>query len=241
MSTLITTCTIRDTITTPTLGVVTTAALLDSINPCAIAVLLILLATLLMAQKKDRIMKAGLSFIAGLFMAYFLMGIGLFKTLQLFHYAQIFHIIVGSFAVLFGLYELKTVIWPSKEKAKVCIGGICAENSFSARVVTKITSPLTAFIAGALISIVELPCTGGPYFFTLGYLAQNCSWNIIVPILIYYNLIFVLPLLIITLIIYFGYVSLEKTKNLKDKYLGYINFATGFVMIVLGLWLIIWG
>ncbi len=235
----ITTCTVQDTITAPTLGVVTTAALLDSINPCAIAVLLILLATLLMAQKKDRILKAGLSFIAGLFIAYFLLGIGLFKTLQLFQYAQIFHIIVGCFAILFGLYELKTAIWPSKQAAKVCIGGICAEDAFSVKIISKITGPFTAFIAGLIISIIELPCTGGPYIFTLGYLAQNCSWNIIIPILLYYNLIFILPLLVITLVIYFGYASLDKTKKLKDKYLRYINFATGFVMIALGLWLII--
>lgn len=233
-------CTVRE-VAGPNLNIVTSAALVDSINPCAIAVLLILLATLFMSGRKDKVLKTGLFFIIGLFSAYFLFGIGLFSTLRLFQYATYFHWAVGIFAILVGLFELKTAFWPPKEAKKICIGGICTEDSFASRVIGKITTPITALLAGAIISFIELPCTGGPYFFTLGYLAQNCTWAKIIPILLYYNILFVLPLIIVTLVIYGGYSSIEKTHKIKQKYLNIINGVVGFVMIGLGLWLLIIG
>lgn len=233
-------CSVRE-IADPNLGIITSAALVDSINPCAIAVLLILLATLFMSGRKDKVLKTGFYFILGLFLTYFLFGLGLFSTLKLFQFAKYFHWGVGIFTIFVGLFELKTAIWPPKEAKKVCIGGICTEDSYASRVIGRITTPLTALLAGAVISFIELPCTGGPYFFTLGYLAQNCTWSKIIPILLYYNIIFVLPLVAVTWIIYKGYSSVEKTHKIKQKYLNVINGVAGFVMIALGLWLLFIG
>lgn len=225
-------------ITSPSIPVITGAALVDSINPCAIAVILILLAALMFAGQKKRVLKTGFSFILGLFISYFTFGIGLFSALKFISYGQIFHLILGIFAILVGLYFIKNFFFLPKEAKKVCIGGICAENSFTARLLSRVTSPLGALSAGIIITLFELPCTGGPYIFCLGYLASFPKISLI-PLLLYYNLIFVLPLVIITCLIYFGYSSVEKATAWKDRNLRILNLIVGLVMVGLGIWVIL--
>jgi len=225
-------------ISSPSILVITGAALVDSINPCAMAVILILLAALMFAGQKKRVLKTGFSFILGLYISYFAFGIGLFSALRFIAYAQIFHLILGTFAILVGLYFVKNFFFPPKEAKKVCIGGICAENSFTARLLSRVTSPLGALLAGIIITLFELPCTGGPYIFCLGYLASFPKISLI-PLLLYYNLIFVLPLVIITCLIYFGYSSVEKAAAWKDKNLKILNLIVGLVMVGLGIWVIL--
>ncbi|AKM82418.1 TPA: hypothetical protein DD449_04990 [Candidatus Berkelbacteria bacterium] len=102
---------------------------------------------------------------------------------------------------------------------------------------TKIVKPLPAFLIGFVIIFFELPCTGGPYLFTLGYLASLPKFSL-VPILIYYNLIFILPLLLIIGLVYFGYSSIEKTTQWKDKNIRILHLISGIIMLGLGLWII---
>lgn len=231
------TCEVGSEITTASFSVVSIAALLDSINPCAIAVLLILIATLTVSSVKKRALFTGLSFIAGLFVAYFVFGIGLASGLRFFtRYALIFHLVIGIFAIGVGFYYIKQFIWPPKNT--VCVAGVCASDSRTARILAKITSIPSAFIAGLIISVIELPCTGGPYFFALGVLS-TLPKTILIPWLLYYNLVFVLPLLVITLLIYFGYASIEKTSKWKEKNFRTINLIAGLLMIGLGIWVVL--
>lgn len=230
-------CGLPASITTTDFSVITCAALLDSINPCAIAVLLILIATLTVSNDKKRVLFSGLAFILGLFAAYFIFGLGLVRALSFFqNYARIFHLGVGIFAILAGFYSLKNFFWPPKDT--VCVAGVCASDSRTARILAKITSPISAFIAGLIVTLIELPCTGGPYFFALGYLSTLPKY-ITLPLLLYYNLLFVLPLLIITLLIYFGYATIDKTAHWKERNFRRINLAAGLLMIGLGIWVIL--
>jgi len=84
--------------------------------------------------------------------------------------------------------------------------------------------------------MVELPCTGGPYLAITALLAKSFDQQAFIYLLIY-NFIFVLPLLIILLMIYFG----ASTLRLKEWRLGkrkWMNLATGLLMIFLGALLI---
>ncbi|AKM82417.1 TPA: hypothetical protein DD449_04985 [Candidatus Berkelbacteria bacterium] len=91
--------------------VITSAALVDSINPCAIAVLLILLGSLLTLKTKRQAVLTGLSFVVGLFVAYFLAGFGLFHALTLVGIAKWFHLVVGILAIIIGLSNVKDYFW----------------------------------------------------------------------------------------------------------------------------------
>jgi len=221
----------------PTLPIITGAAFVDSINPCAIAVLLILLSTLIVTQNKSRALKSGLFFILALYIAYFLLGVGLLGILHLSGVAKIFHQFIGVLAILVGILNIKDFFCYGA-------GGFVMEVPRSwrprlQRLLKSVTSSLGAFMIGFVVTLFELPCTGGPYIFVLGLLAQNFSWTKIILILLYYNFIFVLPLILITILIYFGLSTTEKATAWKERNIKLLHLIAGIVMIVLGIWVFI--
>ncbi|MBU1083320.1 sulfite exporter TauE/SafE family protein [Patescibacteria group bacterium] len=222
----------------PTFWIITGAALLDSVNPCAIAVLLILLTGLLITPNKVTVLKLGIAFITGLYLAYYSIGLGALKTLELTGFAPILHKAVGIIAIIIGIISLRDAIWYKKEQCWLCE----AKDPKTLRgrlqkMLGSIATPIGAFALGLLVTLVELPCTGGPYLFILGLLANGTSLLRAGLILLYYNLIFVLPLIIILYLTYWGVTTVEKTTLWRDKNMRLINWVTGIVMIALGIWL----
>ncbi len=221
-----------------TFWIITSAALVDSINPCAIAVLLILLSSLLTTKDKAQAVKIGLVFSFGLFTAYFLAGLGLFSVFNLFElqkYAEYIHWFIGGLAIILGLFNIKDFFWYGK--------GTSIEIPLSwrptmRRFLQSITSPFGAFLAGFIIILFELPCTGGPYLFTVGYLS-TLSKVAVVPILLYYNLLFILPLLIIIGLIYWGRSNVESTRKWKNRNIRILHLVAGLILLSLGIWVII--
>jgi len=213
---------------------ITIAALADSINPCAIAVLVILLSALMLINDRKRALYGGLAFIASIYISYFLFGLGILKAIQTANInAHIVYRIVGVLAIFIGLANLKDFFWYGK--------GFVMEIPRKWRPVLqamlkKITSPIGAFLIGFVVTLFELPCTGGPYFFVLGLLSQQESLSIIIPDLLYYNIFFILPLLILAFIIYFGYSNTEKAKEWKEKNIRALHLITGLIMLGLGIW-----
>ncbi len=209
------------------------AALVDSINPCAIAVLIILMGALLSAGDRHRALVAGLVFTIAVYIAYFLLGLGLFSAIQMSGLAYFVYKAVGLLAIIIGLANIKDFIWYGG-------GGFVMEIPRSWRPVlkgmlAKATSPAGAFAMGFIVCLFELPCTGGPYLFILGLLAEKSTWLSAVPVLLLYNLFFIIPLVIITLLIYFGLTNVEKADRWKDRNLRLLHLAAGLVMLMLGL------
>jgi cytochrome c biogenesis protein CcdA len=218
----------------PTLPVITGAAFVDSINPCAIAVLLILLATLISAGDKRRAVRTAVAFIAALYLTYFALGIGLIGVMNLSGFATIFHQFIGILAIVIGVFNIKDFFWYGG-------GGFAMEIPRSWRpklkeMLGKATNPAAAFLIGIVVTLFELPCTGGPYLFVLGLLSQNLSWVKVVPILLYYNLVFVLPLIFLSGLIYFGYSSIDGTNAWKERNIRMLHLVAGIVMVILGIW-----
>ena len=94
-------------------------------------------------------------------------------------------------------------------------------------------SGLTAFILGVFVGLCEFPCTGGPYLMVLGLLHDQATYLKGAGYLLLYNLIFVLPLVIILLI--------ASDKKLLDKVQAWqradnklMRFGGGVAMIILG-------
>jgi cytochrome c biogenesis protein CcdA len=84
----------------------------------------------------------------------------------------------------------------------------------------KIHSPSGAFFIGILISLFLLPCTGGPYLTILSYLAsESTSINFMGYIyLLIYNLIFITPFVIITLLVSLGSADIATLKEYREMY-----------------------
>ena len=74
------------------------------------------------------------------------------------------------------------------------------------------------------------------YFFVIGLLAEKATRLAAIPILLLYNLFFVLPLIIINLLFYFyGKKAIKKTDAWKERNLRNIHLVTGIIMIILGI------
>ena len=211
------------------------AAIVDSINPCAIAVILILLTALMISSgDKKRALYGGLAFTFSIYITYFLFGLGLLQIIALTNIAGIIAKIVGVIALIIGLANIKDFFFYGG-------GGFVMEiprkwRPTLKKILNGVTSPLGAFFAGFVVTLFELPCTGGPYFFVLGLLSQAEKMISIIPTLLFYNLVFVLPLIFIVFAVYFGFSSVEKAEAWKEKNLKVLHLVAGIIMIALGVW-----
>ena len=90
---------------------VVTAAAVDAINPCAFAVLIILITAVLGAGNRRRVLYAGLAFSLAVFISYYLMGLGVYSAVEAAGATQAIYVVVGVLAVLIGLFNLKDYLW----------------------------------------------------------------------------------------------------------------------------------
>jgi cytochrome c biogenesis protein CcdA len=222
---------------------ITAAALADSFNPCGIAALIILLFTLVETKKSHKILTTGFAFIAGVFLVYFLFGLGAFQFLKLSFLAPYLHWTVGLLAIVIGVKSIYDY-WQRRDECRVCEDDYTFKvptwgRGFFAKVIRKMITLPGAFILGGLVILIEIPCTGGPYFFALGYITEQGSRLSLIPILLYYNFVTFLPLMILIVLTYFGFLSIEQTKKWKEKYLLRLQLIAGIVMIGLGLLVIL--
>jgi len=213
-----------------TLTAVIGASIVDAVNPCAFAVLIILMSTILAAGNGKKALKSGLAFASSIFISYFLMGLGLYKALELGGLSNSFFKVVGWMAIILGLLNLKDWLWYGK--------GVLMEVPMSWRPKLKklmhsVTNPVGAFGIGFIISLFLLPCTSGPYIVILGMLANAVSQTKAVIYLIIYNLIFVLPMILISVAVYKGF-DPAKAEEIRQKRLKTLHLVAGIIMLIMG-------
>lgn len=211
-----------------TLPAIILAALIDSINPCAFAVLIFLLVYLSSLGASRRTLKVGFAYILTVFVTYFLAGLGLLTVIQSIGITRYIFYGAALISIIFGLINVKDFFWYGKgfslaisEKRKPLIEKYIMRASLPA-----------AVVLGIIVSAVELPCTGGVYLAILSLIAKN-AYSMAVPYLLLYNLIFVLPLIVILLAVYFG-VSAERAEKLRVEKRKWLKLIMGLVMIALG-------
>lgn len=219
----------------PTIGAVLFTAVIDSINPCAIGVLILLVSTMLSGKKsRRRMLEVGSVYIAAVFATYLAAGIGLtyaFTVIPLW-VAEYISIVVGVIIVFAGLIEIKDFFWYGQGFSLAISPGMAKRiHDYTAR----ITIPGAIFL-GVFVAAVELPCTGGPYLAIILILSQNFNLMAML-LLILYNIIFVMPLIVILFAVYFG-ARVTAIKKWKHASRAYMRLATGVVLIFLG-WLLI--
>ena len=213
------------------LPLVTVSAILDSINPCAFSVLLVTIAFLFsLGAIRSRIIKIGGAYIAGILLIYLLIGLGIIQTLHLFNTPHFMAKVGASLLLILGLINLINEFFPAfpiKLRIPQAVHGKIAE------LMEKSSVP-TAFFLGVLVGICEFPCTGGPYLMVLGLLHDQATYLAGFGYLLFYNLIFILPLVVI-LIAASDKDLLEKVKEWKNRENKNMRLWGGITMVVLGL------
>ena len=212
-------------------------ALVDSINPCAIMVLIILLSSLVVMQKeKKHIILTSFAFIFAVYMTYFLIGFGLTNLIAGANIANTVTFIVGIIAILIGLANLKDAFFYRKGNWAIEIPE--AWRNKLTKIIMSATSPLGAFISGTMVTFIELPCTGGPYLFGLSLISHSATLMERILLLGFYNFIFILPLIVIAILVIQGAMTIERAEKIKNKNVKAMHFITGIVMLILGIWVV---
>ena len=217
---------------------ITSLALADSVNPCAIALLTMILVAIMIhnPDKKKKVLYAGMAFIASVFIGYLFYGAVIIQFFNFFaqwlrENSSIVFNGLAIFAMILGALNVKDYFMYKP-------GGVATEMPLFMRprvklIIDRVTSPWGAFVVGFLVTLFLLPCTIGPYIIAGGLLADLGIIGAL-PWLIYYNVIFVLPMLAITLIIYFGLSKIEDVDGWKARNIRRLHLIAGLLLFFVG-------
>lgn len=221
------------------LPMITIAGLVDGINPCAIGMMVMLLGYLLVfAKKPERVLKTGLLYIGTVFATYLIVGLGLYKFVSQFDLtggAQILNWVVGGVLTIAGIIQFKDFLGieggphlriPTASKAQL------------QSLVEKTSYPMT-IVLGILVTLLETPCSLPIYVGTATILAQSgMAFPLIVGYFLYYNFLFVLPLLVVLLLMWRGQRVVEM-KEWEHKAKRWMHLGLSIVLLAMGLWLVL--
>ena len=218
----------------PTLGTVIATAAIDSINPCAIGVLILMISVMLAGkQSTKKMLLLGSLYISSVLAVYLLAGIGLtyyFSTLPL-ALAEYISIAVGVLIILAGLVEIKDFFWYGRWFSLTIPGAFAKKiHNYASK-----TTIFGVILLGAFVSVVELPCTGAPYLAIITLLSQNFD-IVAFMLLVLYNIVFVFPLIVILLLVASG-VKLHEIKKWKQANRPFMRLLIGLLLVGLG-WLL---
>lgn len=222
---------------------ITGLAMGDAVNPCALAVLTMVLMTILIQNpnKKRKILFAGLAFTASVYIGYLFYGVVLVNIFNSFatslrEQASIFYNSLAILIMIIGALNIKDFFLYKP-------GGIATEMPIFMRpkvkkTISRMTSPYGAFVIGFLVTLFLLPCTIGPYIGASGELS-TLTFIGTIPWLLYYNLIFVLPMILITFLVYWKLTKVEDVSGWKDRNIKWLHLIAGILLFSVGLSLLL--
>jgi len=238
------------------------AAVVDSINPCAFGVLFFILGYLAKVSKsRTKILLDGLAYTAGVFTTYFILGLLIFfalqgvetalggessaetiqETIQSTGIPTYFYQAIGAIIMIAGVLEIKDYFAYGKGITLSILpryGNLIKKQTDRLAKIShksKFYGIIFSFIMGILVALVELPCTGFVYLGILAILASTTTGLTAgtLTALTIYNIIFVLPLLIITIIVFKG-TKIKKLQKWKNDHKKLMRLVTGIALLLLG-------
>ncbi|OQX50765.1 MAG: hypothetical protein B5M53_11810, partial [Candidatus Cloacimonas sp. 4484_209] len=187
-------------------------------------------------KNKKNILLAGGAFSLSVFIMYLIYGLVIIRFFQIIQALTSIRLtlykILGGVAIILGILNIKDFFYYKP-------GGLGTEMPMSLRpkvkrIISGITSPKGAFSVGLFVTVFLLPCTIGPYIVAGGILSAY-ELLAVLPWLLIYNLIFILPMVAITLLVYGGISTVENVSKWKDKNIRYLHFVAGTIIFLLGL------
>jgi cytochrome c biogenesis protein CcdA len=207
------------------------SALLDSVHPCSFSILLITIAFLFGIQmSREKILQLGGTYIAGIFTAYLLIGLGILRVLHLFNTPHFMGKLGATLLITFGVVNLLNRFFP-RFPLKLKIPGV-AHGAMS-KLMDRASFP-AVFGLGLLVGICQFPCMGGPYLMVIGLLRDQVTYMSGFGYLLLYNLILIIPLVAV-LFISADKLLVDKVGVWKRDNLESVKLWTGIGMIIIGI------
>ena len=218
------------------LPLVLTTGFLDGLNPCAFAVLLFFIAFLFTIQRASGTVWAmGLIYVAAIYLAYFLIGLGLMQAVL---FTNNHHLMakIGSWLVIgLGLINLEDYFSP---QLPVHLRIPTIAHGTIQDWLKRATFPAAA-VGGFLVGLCTFPCSGGIYVAIVGLLAAKTTYLQGMGYLGLYNLAFVLPLLIILAGVGNRRV-MHRIRVVEQSSRRWVRLATGLGMVAVGVVILMW-
>jgi cytochrome c biogenesis protein CcdA len=206
------------------------AALVDSTNPCGLSVLVFLLISMAAAGEQKRILLVGGVYTVAMFLFHLLVGIGLFSAFSLSGLSKPFSILGGVIALILGIVTLVDVL---RNKETYLLSIPESGKGLLGTYIRKATLP-AAFVLGILAGILGFSCTGGIYISILGLMGRDMTVMTGLPWLILYNLVFVLPLVLVTLLAVYG-ISPNRAERWRTENKRTVRVVIGIILVALGI------
>ena len=216
-----------------TIGIIIGAALVDSINPCVFGVLIFLIAFMNRVFKNRKMMLlGGLLYSLVVYITYLLLGFGILKIAVSIGFASLFYAVAAMIAIAAGLFEIKDYFWYGRGFSLV----IPESLTHQMHKISKITTIFGAVVASLIMVSGQLFCTGASYLAIITIISANFNWTGLL-MMVTYNLVYVLPLVIILLLVSSG-TKLHFVKSWKQESRGMMRLIIGLLLVSLG-WLLI--
>jgi len=213
------------------LPLVLISSILDSVHPCSFSILLITIAFLFgMQMTRNKILQIGGVYIAGIFTAYFLIGLGILKVLHLFNTPHFMGKLGATILIVFGVINLVNEFFP-RFPIRLKIPSV--SHTAMGRLMEKASVP-AAFGLGILVGICQFPCMGGPYLMIIGLLHDQINYLKGFGYLLLYNAILIVPLVVV-LWIAADKALVDKIQEWKRTNMGGVRFWAGLAMIIIGI------
>lgn len=238
------------------------AGLSDGINPCAFTVIVFFISFLtLQGYRRRELILIGAAFIFAVFLTYLCIGLGIFNFFYRFKgfwiITRFLNTIIGCLSILFGFFAIYDFIKFKKtgsadgligQLPKAIKGRIHKVVGFFYRKNTreKQVKPnprlgklmLSALVTGFLISLLEAVCTGQVYLPTISFVLKASSLKLqALGYLLLYNIMFIIPLVVIFIFALLGTTSAQFSSFLK-RHLGLIKILMAVLFFGLGVFLI---
>jgi len=220
----------------------TVAALTNGLNPCGIGMMITFLGYLIVfggrSKEKNYILKIGLVYIFAVFLTYLLTGLLFYGVAYYFQHwwlARVFKYFIGGALMVAGIIQLKDAF--------------CSEtpihlqmSSWGFEKLTNLMSKASVGVAaliGFLTTIFSTPCMLPLYIGTTAVIARSgLPMAKVLGFFLYYNLIFILPLIII-LMIMAGGKQIVMMKEWQHKNTKWMRLILGIALVATGFWIAI--
>ena len=226
------------------------AGLVDGLNPCAFATIIFFVSYLSLSGKKGReILIIGACFTLGVFIAYLVVGMGFYKVLDMISaftavISKIVYVLTAVLCIVLAVLSIRDFFkvrhGDLSDMALKLPEPLRKRINQTVREGRKASSYfLGAFVTGLLISLLELACTGQiylPVIISMSSVPAMRSQAILYLVL--YNLMFIVPLIVVFFLAYYGTSSKQFTEFLR-KHAGAVKIGMTIVFLILAAWLIV--
>jgi len=238
------------------------AGLSDGINPCAFTVIVFFISFLaLQGYRKRELILIGLAFIFAVFLTYLGIGLGIFNFFYSFAgfwiVTHLLNIIIGILSIILGVFAIYDFIEfkksgsteglilqlpkPIKERIHKVVGffyrkGLAEKQQNLKPSLARLL--FSALVTGFLVSLLEAVCTGQVYLPTISFVLKSTTFKLqALGYLLLYNIMFIVPLIVIFGLALMGTSSQQFSDFLKKR-LGLIKILMVILFFGLGIYLL---